>query len=1032
MKVHGMRAYIEPTPVPKMPAGLVELMEGLSREVLKNNPSEVYKFCAQHMRNLLVLRDGKPPKKYLTLEQKINKANNIINQRAEERRRNFDKNMQINVDQDNIEQSRGNDIEIATIVINADNLNTSKEDSESREENQYHSEHNIEKGNSDLENGTNIVDNGHNKTDESVVKKDNTEIKTNLSNDNGNGNNPIFETSADPLDISHIVNQGNNIGIVNDDKINIAQTEMTVGDKSDKQLSINSEDNCNKTVQKLDVKIDNEVNLDHVDTNIKIDEVPNVVCELRTHEINVKEEKENKLDDDSEDTRKETELNNTNDTHDASKQNCNDSGENIEENIVVTIRDSLKDDIKDINFQVKYIDMVDISTHNEKDDGTNEAIETNPETEAVNNNLEKEDMLNKKTIEGTESVSQNKAEKVENVCEINNYNHTEETDTKIIIIEAGDNVAENENLKQDIETTNELINKTLDCKSDDTILKVALVSEHKIDEMSNTVDTQINNDERKDHCDLNKFIKDEDESDNIILIEKETQKEDNKNHANSNHDSSQLSIKDSDDLQSKNINEPETNKLNSSKTMDLETAAITIQKVFRNFLFRSKTSSFEEPTNVEFNMFGREPDAKDESGFPIHNQNKDRRVMGISRMDTVLQTVNEEKSLSLSTDDSSTISSAATVIQAHIRGFLCRNRLNRNKITSSASLNTSKESSPVSSEADPDLVKNKTVLNIHIVPEGGQFVSRDESILTSMELSLDGSPPTSGNLHPLGYDKSERRKQLKREDAIQSISPPSNNSRLSEELDSVKEVIVNEVEIGKTEEVDFEKPINCEPVSDQQEQIKNVLNSNDKIEGINSVAAVESADSPITISNNDPLLKNESLKKHSIEEKFKENNGFEEDKTEIEKNMAITIPEDSQRNIPIYNKESNDTGESVKDENGAEQDSIKKVLDGKEKTQQKLEPERNVDSQKNVATTHDDVLKNNAEDKAVTEISSDELDVVTPFTPTEEKLNDSDKPKLLHSGEFHDVVLPTKVSRNETSVVSDFHNVLVYFLVWNN
>ncbi|XP_045537850.1 GATA zinc finger domain-containing protein 14 isoform X2 [Papilio machaon] len=1018
MKVHGMRAYIEPTPVPKMPAGLVELMEGLSREVLKNNPSEVYKFCAQHMRNLLVLRDGKPPKKYLTLEQKINKANNIINQRAEERRRNFDKNMQINVDQDNIEQSRGNDIEIATIVINADNLNTSKEDSESREENQYHSEHNIEKGNSDLENGTNIVDNGHNKTDESVVKKDNTEIKTNLSNDNGNGNNPIFETSADPLDISHIVNQGNNIGIVNDDKINIAQTEMTVGDKSDKQLSINSEDNCNKTVQKLDVKIDNEVNLDHVDTNIKIDEVPNVVCELRTHEINVKEEKENKLDDDSEDTRKETELNNTNDTHDASKQNCNDSGENIEENIVVTIRDSLKDDIKDINFQVKYIDMVDISTHNEKDDGTNEAIETNPETEAVNNNLEKEDMLNKKTIEGTESVSQNKAEKVENVCEINNYNHTEETDTKIIIIEAGDNVAENENLKQDIETTNELINKTLDCKSDDTILKVALVSEHKIDEMSNTVDTQINNDERKDHCDLNKFIKDEDESDNIILIEKETQKEDNKNHANSNHDSSQLSIKDSDDLQSKNINEPETNKLNSSKTMDLETAAITIQKVFRNFLFRSKTSSFEEPTNVEFNMFGREPDAKDESGFPIHNQNKDRRVMGISRMDTVLQTVNEEKSLSLSTDDSSTISSAATVIQAHIRGFLCRNRLNRNKITSSASLNTSKESSPVSSEADPDLVKNKTVLNIHIVPEGGQFVSRDESILTSMELSLDGSPPTSGNLHPLGYDKSERRKQLKREDAIQSISPPSNNSRLSEELDSVKEVIVNEVEIGKTEEVDFEKPINCEPVSDQQEQIKNVLNSNDKIEGINSVAAVESADSPITISNNDPLLKNESLKKHSIEEKFKENNGFEEDKTEIEKNMAITIPEDSQRNIPIYNKESNDTGESVKDENGAEQDSIKKVLDGKEKTQQKLEPERNVDSQKNVATTHDDVLKNNAEDKAVTEISSDELDVVTPFTPTEEKLNDSDKPKLLHSGEFHDVVLPTKVSRNETSVVS--------------
>lgn len=409
---------------------------------------------------------------------------------------------------------------------------------------------------------------------------------------------------------------------------------------------------------------------------------------------------------------------------------------------------------------------------------------------------------------------------------------------------------------------------------------------------------------------------------------------------------------------------------------------------------------------------------QDENGFTIQNQNKDRRVMGISRMDTVLQTVNEEKSLSLSTDDSSTISSAATVIQAHIRGFLCRNRLNRNKMTSSASLNTSKDSSPVSSEADPDLLKNKTVLNIHIVPEGGQFVSRDESILTSMELSLDGSPPTSAKLHPLGYDKSERRKQLKREDAIQSISPPSNNSRLSEEQDSVKEVIVDEVEVGKVEKINSEIFVKFEHVSDKQEQVKDVLNSNDKIEAVNNVTEMEPADSQITVSNDD-IFPNNGIKKNSSEEKLKDNkvseehelvneSSIEEDKIEIEKGIGDNVPADSHENIPIHND-----SEIVKDENEAEQMLVKEVLIGKEETGQNLESEQRVDSQK-----HDVDLKENAEDKVVTEISTDELDVVTPFTPTEENLNDSEKQRLLHSGEFHDVVLPTKVSRNDTSVVS--------------
>lgn len=52
------RVYMRPQPMPKMPSGMVELMEGLTRDVLKNNPSNVYEFCANHMQKLLEIRDG--------------------------------------------------------------------------------------------------------------------------------------------------------------------------------------------------------------------------------------------------------------------------------------------------------------------------------------------------------------------------------------------------------------------------------------------------------------------------------------------------------------------------------------------------------------------------------------------------------------------------------------------------------------------------------------------------------------------------------------------------------------------------------------------------------------------------------------------------------------------------------------------------------------------------------------------------------------------------------------------------------------
>lgn len=282
---------------------------------------------------------------------------------------------------------------------------------------------------------------------------------------------------------------------------------------------------------------------------------------------------------------------------------------------------------------------------------------------------------------------------------------------------------------------------------------------------------------------------------------------------------------------------------------------------------------------------------------------KERR--GLARMDTVLQTVNEEKSLSLSTDDSS-LSSAATVIQAHVRGFLVRNKLNFNKTTSSASLVNS-DGPSTSLEADVDQNKpNKTVLNI-IVPEGGHFLSRDESVLTSMDLSLDGSPPSSVNLHPLGYDKSEPRKQLKRGDAIQSISPPSNNSgKLSEEVDSVKEIL-----------------------NDSAEQQKMVESSVDDL------------------------------------------------RADADTNSRDTTPTKST--------------------------TVETVVEAIKLT-------------KGISGPDDDITKDDVRRETLRKMSSDESDVITPFE--EKTLTDSDNTLgLLHSGEFHDVVLPTKISRSDTSVV---------------
>lgn len=279
---------------------------------------------------------------------------------------------------------------------------------------------------------------------------------------------------------------------------------------------------------------------------------------------------------------------------------------------------------------------------------------------------------------------------------------------------------------------------------------------------------------------------------------------------------------------------------------------------------------------------------------------KERRALGITRMDTVLQTVNEEKSLSLSTDDSSTLSSAATTIQAHVRGFLVRNRLHSNKTASMSSLvNSDGHSSSL--DVDNEQQKSKTVLNIHIVPEG-HFMSRDESMAMSLDLPLDSSPPTSlSTLHPLSYDVSEKRKLLKREDAIQSISPPSNNSGKQSE-DSGKEISIAESDVASTQRT-------------TDEDIKTDVSSN-----------MEHIVSPT---------------------------------------KSVTV-------------------ESV------------------------LEKEQKTTETRPSSLDHDETKGSSVEP------SADEMDVVTPFVLEKAKV---ETPRLLHSGECHDVVLPTCVSRSETAVV---------------
>lgn len=314
----------------------------------------------------------------------------------------------------------------------------------------------------------------------------------------------------------------------------------------------------------------------------------------------------------------------------------------------------------------------------------------------------------------------------------------------------------------------------------------------------------------------------------------------------------------------------------------------------------------------------------------------------------------------MSLSDDSSLSSAATIIQAHVRGFLVRNRLHSLKAASLGSVvNTDRRSTSL--DVNNERNKNKTVLNIHIVPEGGHYLSRDESMAMSLDLPYDNEPPHWGpssslNLHPL----SERRKQLKREDAIQSISPPSNNSgKLSEDVESIKDMSGNGAEAGAQ---NVETPATL--VNDAQNTMK---------EGEN-----------VDTSKEDENIENSA--KIDDDKSSKPEDNIDESKQDDNIDIATNEPS-SGATTPTASV----TGETV----------VEVLKDGED-------TENADDKLDEIAENNVDAIKTNEED---------EMDVITKEDSHNGSIADSDSTsRLVNSGEFHDLVLPTPVSRGDATV----------------
>ncbi|XP_061721696.1 uncharacterized protein LOC133528349 isoform X2 [Cydia pomonella] len=907
MRLTGSRSYARPAPTPTMPPGLVELMEGLAKDVLKNNPENVYEFCAAHMQKLLEIRDGPaPPKKQLSLEQKIANAQEKIRQR--------NKNRQLQQDREVSEHSK---------VDHEDKL-PMKESSVD----------------------TSAIQPVINK--EEFIMKNEFEIfhepNVTITTNDINTDEPS-DVVNEVIEVSQVEQEAK------ESVLNIDKKIETEG------LSEKVTEHVNETIISVDTNETSDVEANAQSKNVadmdnQSKEIVDLVIQSTEHAENIPPNEdifEAQLND-SKPTVRNTVVNVEGKTHGPpEKEVTRDELNEVASTLLLASKTvSVFSNISDVKITKKEV-----------------VEEPEIDKKEINIDTQHEEILLKEFANQFEP-----GRKLEDIIEEHKIIKEEPTDTHHE--ESGaDNISFKEQIEVITRTDNEHAfeqnHGILFSKSEDSSVPTVedvninpcdtfLQTESSHDEFSSSTETKTskttNSQESAEGIEL---------SENQVLtvdtIEKATvddrflskdESNDQEVHNNKVNYESQADIEVTEvgdnrpeqgpvyceesvvknnttapdnvaaGIKRDSINESdEITEHTSVSGMDLETAAITIQKVFRTFLFsKSRASTLDDTVNE--NSLDEDMEKKDEPDYALTaNINKDRRTLGISRMDTVLQTVNEEKSLSLS--DESSLSSAATTIQAHVRGFLVRNRLASNKTASSSSLVNS-DGHSTSLDGDVNEPK-KTILNIHIVPERGQFMSRDESLLTSIDLPLDNSPPSSINLHPLGYDKSERRKQLKREDAIQSISPPSNNSgKQSEEVDSVKETL------NDNEDVDVKQEHGVVSVNSQDKPYE---------------ADTESCDTTLTISS---------------------------------------------------------TAETVVD---ADTYNAREVLSS---------PEHNVESD----NQHQEVLT-----------SSDEMDVVTPSTiaaksptiaPSVETEND-DKPKLVHSGEFHDIVVQTRVKRSEASVV---------------
>ncbi|KAL0869109.1 hypothetical protein ABMA27_007412 [Loxostege sticticalis] len=907
MRLTGSRVYSRPPPVPKMPPGLVELMEGLTKDVLKNNPPEVYEFCAEHMRKLLEIRDGPSTNKPLSLEQKISRAQEKVRKRAEQRRRKFDDDLQQEnkLEKDNQVPDGKNsavDENILPTIIKPVHHNDLTQDSEI----------------------------------EISCEPSGTELRHGES-----GAKHILETALEGENID--LKESNQTAAKEDDKCNdVKDQEKDVPVSEDTNIDQPQKENCDTKYATLDTtpkEFDTAEKVQSGDENIEIvkgdlSHISDHVTEGSADNI----EKDSTTDVKVQGTVGKSEVSRVPTVHDTIV--AVEENDNGNQTSSVNLPESEKNDGSV---------LTNTTTDFENQDGTSTVgiVRNDSKSHMQSGMADVSDKDN--IIEATETkekvISEEKEEnnKVPQgvltdhdttvvISKINSTNDTEEstTDLEKVMNEAIENSKRKDSSAEDSLKENLVFNDESDASEGTNVVlnKITLNEPMKENDANILFDKDYAS--HSNETGNNATISENQDSVDIERPRPKRSLDDsNKEQSNVNQEDTEITAEilnsstslPDDSLQ--NVDD-KTPKNDNSNTMDLETAAVTIQKVFRNFLFKSRASTFDESVNEENNL-SDDDDKKEDDFLPANNLNKERRTLGLSRMDTVLQTVNEEKSLSLSTDDSS-LSSAATIIQAHVRGFLLRNKLNSLKSASKNSLGISNGPSSKSLDADVDQNKSKTVLNIHIVPEGGNYLSRDESMITSMDLSLDGSPPSSVNLHPLGYNTSERRKQLKREDAVQSVSPPSNNSgKLSEDVDSVKELPINEHDSN----------------ANQEQKTTGVSMFKDDSQQDTELGSLETTTNSLTV-------------------------------------------------------------ETVVDQNTSN-------------TEMMSSPEPNTDTS--------DKTK-----KSLIKQSSDEMDVVTPFKEN----SSTEDTKLLHSGEFHDTVLPTKVSRSDTPVVSEFKNVLVYFLLWNN